>query len=266
MIGWLLFAERHWPRRARTQPEPERTLRNATLGVMSLAVVALMQRPLAQPLARHVAERGKGLAQNIPAPPWLRDVAAFLALDYTMYLWHIATHRVAWLWRLHLVHHIDLDMDASTALRFHAVDMAVSVPLRLLQIRVLGAGPRALAVWEGWFFTSVLFHHSNLRLSFDDALAHVLTTPGMHDIHHRADFAAQDRNFSSGLSVWDWWHGTIALRAVDAPLGVPGRGDAASQGLWRALALPFEAGRVEAGIVEAGIVEAGIVEAGPNSA
>jgi sterol desaturase/sphingolipid hydroxylase (fatty acid hydroxylase superfamily) len=238
-IAGLLAAERLWPRRVRTQAEPARSLRNAALGALSLAVVGAVQRPLAAPLAARVAARRQGLAQALPAPAWARDVAAMLLLDWTMYHWHVATHRVPLLWRLHLVHHSDRDMDASTALRFHALDMAVSVPLRLAQIRLLGVSPRALAVWEGFFFASVLFHHADLELPFDAALATVLTTPGMHDIHHRADAAALDSNYSSGISLWDRLHGTFSDTAPDVPIGVPGwlAGDVIE--LPALLALPF---------------------------
>ena len=221
-IGGLLLAERLWPKRVRTQPEPRRTLTNMALGATSLAVVMAVQRPLVLPLAARVAARQQGLAQQLPAP--LRDLAAMLLLDWSNYHWHVATHRIDWLWRLHLVHHSDRDMDASTALRFHAFDMGISSVLRLVQVRVLGVSPRALAQWEGLFFASVLFHHADLELPFDAPLAWLVTTPGMHDIHHRADAASLDANFSAGLSVWDRLHGSFADTAPAVPIGVQGVG------------------------------------------
>lgn len=234
-LAALLLAERRRPRRARTQAEPGRTLTNLALGGASLAVVATGQGG-AQRLAEQVAARRLGLAQVLPTR-LMRDAAAFMLLDYTMYLWHVATHRVPVLWRLHRVHHVDLDMDASTALRFHALDMALSIPLRRAQVRLLGVSPRALAVWEAFFGASVLFHHSNLRLAGDARLAWLLTTPGMHDIHHRAEIAATDSNWSSGLSLWDRLHGTLRLTPSDAPIGVPSYPDPI--GIEAALALPF---------------------------
>ena len=242
-ITGLLVAERLRPRRVRTQPQPQRSATNVALGVMSLAVVAGVQRPLATRLATQVAAQRLGLAQALGGPPWLRDAAAMLLLDWTNYHWHVATHLVAWLWRLHLVHHIDLDMDASTALRFHAADMLVSVPLRLAQVRLLGVSPRALEIWEGFFFASVLFHHADIDLPFDDRLAWLLTTPGMHDIHHRADLAASDSNFSAGLSLWDRLHGTFSRVQPPVPIGVPGYRDPTEMGFIDALAMPFAAQR-----------------------
>ena len=235
-VTGLFVAERLRPKRARGQPEPQRTLTNLALGVISLAVVAGVQQPLARRLAQQVAVRRQGLAQALAAPVWQRDLFAMLLLDWSMYHWHVATHRLPLLWRLHRVHHVDADMDASTALRFHALDMVVSVPLRLLQVRLLGVSPRALAVWEGFFFASVLFHHANIAIPGDARLAWLLTTPGMHDIHHRAAAAALDSNFSAGLSLWDRLHGTFSDRDWPEPIGVPG-GD--PQGFRAALALPF---------------------------
>jgi sterol desaturase/sphingolipid hydroxylase (fatty acid hydroxylase superfamily) len=247
-IGGLLIAERLRPRRPRTQPEPQRTITNLALGAMSLAVVATVQRPLALPLAGRVVARRQGLAQQLPGPAWLRDAAAMLLLDWSNYHWHVATHRVPALWRLHLVHHADGDMDASTALRFHAVDMLVSVPLRLAQVRLLGVSPRALTLWEGCFFGSVLFHHADLDLPFDAPLALVLTTPGMHDIHHRADAVSLDSNFSAGLSVWDRLHGTFSDVRSTAPIGVPG-GVADSNKLPAMLSLPWQDPPADSGAI-----------------
>ncbi len=237
-LGGLLVAERLWPRRVRTQAEPARTARNLALGALNALVIGGIQTPRAQRLAADVVLKRQGIAQQLPEP--LRDFAAFLLIDCSNYYWHIATHRVAILWRLHRVHHIDRDMDASTALRFHVVDMGISVGLRLAQVRLIGVSPRALAAWEGFFMASVLFHHADLDVPGDAALAWLVTTPGMHDIHHRADAGSLDSNYSAGLSVWDRLHGTFADTAPDVPIGVPG--DMAEQGLVAALLLPFEPG------------------------
>jgi len=239
----ILFAERQTPLRRQTQAEPSRLLRNAALGALSLGVVAAVESPVVRPLARRVETRGWGVAQRLPAPAWVRDAAAFLAMDYTTYLWHVLTHRVPALWRLHLVHHVDLDMDASTALRFHALDMAVSTPYRAAQVALAGASPRALRLWQAFFFVSVLFHHSNLRLPvrLERRIARVLTTPRMHGIHHSTVRSETDSNWSSGLSLWDHLHRTFRL---DVPqgrvqVGVPGYRDPAEIRLRPSLRMPF---------------------------
>ena len=236
----ILVTERRRPSRPITQPEPQRTARNVALGLGCMAVVTAVEKPLIARLTATVERRRIGIAQRLPAP--VRGVAAFLLLDWAMYGWHVATHRSPILWRLHLVHHSDRDMDASTALRFHFADMAVSLPFRLAQVAVAGAGPRAHKAWQSFFFLSVLFHHSRIKLPphAERLLSRVLTTPGMHDVHHRADPASLDSNWSSGLSIWDNLHGTFRRAAPDVPIGVPGCDPAL--GFTQLLALPLRSG------------------------
>jgi sterol desaturase/sphingolipid hydroxylase (fatty acid hydroxylase superfamily) len=222
----LFVLERRRPLRTRHQDEPERTLRNLAAGALSMAVIGLMQSPLVKPLAKRVAGQRLGIAQRLTGPEWLRDGAAFLLLDYTIYVWHVLTHKVPFLWRFHLVHHVDLDLDTTTALRFHALDMMLSIPWRAAQVRCCGASPWALQLWQTFFFVSVLFHHSNLRLplALERVLVRFITTPRLHGIHHSVVRGETDSNWSSGLSFWDWLHGTLR---VDVPqdavtIGVPG--------------------------------------------
>jgi len=239
----IFIAERRWPLREQTQPALRRAARNATLGAMSMAVVALVQTPVTQPLARAAERRRRGLVQRLPLPRWTQDALAFLLMDYTMYAWHVATHRSPVLWRFHLVHHVDLDLDSSTALRFHAADMAISVPYRMLQVVLIGTSPRALRIWQNWFFLSVLFHHSNVRLPMplERTIARFLTTPRMHGVHHTAVREATDSNWSSGLSLWDHLHGTFRLGEPqpDGPIGVPAYRSCDETRLLPSLTLPF---------------------------
>ena len=197
--------------------------------------------PVVQPLAARAERRRAGLVQRLPVPPIIRDALAVLAMDYTIYVWHVLTHKVPALWRFHLVHHIDLDLDSSTALRFHAADMLISVPWRAAQVALIGTSRRALAAWQAFFFASVLFHHSNLRLParLERTLSRVLTTPRMHGIHHAADRGQTGSNWSSGLSVWDHLHGTIRLDPPRARIGVPAYRRPHEIRLAPSLALPF---------------------------
>ena len=239
----LLLLERRAPLRQPTQREPTRSMRNLVMGALSMAVVALAEGPLVGRLAGVMERRRWGLVQRLPLPPALRDALAVLGMDYTIYVWHVLTHKVPFLWRFHLVHHLDLDLDSTTALRFHAVDMLISIPWRAAQVAVLGTSRRALSVWQGFFFASVLFHHSNLRLpaQLERCLAAVLTTPRMHGIHHSAVRAQTHSNWSSGLSLWDHLHGTFRLDVAqrDIRVGVPAYQDPAEARLGRSLAMPF---------------------------
>ncbi len=247
-VAAIAIGERRAPARRQTQREPRRTLRNLALGALNMAVVSAVEAPVVRRLARRAEARRTGLAQRLPLPAWARDALAFLLMDYTIYVWHVLTHKVPALWRLHLVHHVDLDMDASTALRFHAADMVVSTPWRAAQVAILGASPRALRWWQGFFLLSVLFHHSNLRLPgrLDRLLTLVLTTPRMHEIHHTAVRDRTDSNWSSGLSVWDRLHGTFRLdpgrpdpSRVAVGMGVPGYRDPAEVAFGPTLRMPF---------------------------
>lgn len=217
--------------------------RNLALGVLSMAVVSAIEDPVVKPLTHRASARRRGLVQRLPLPSAARDALAFLAMDYTIYLWHVLTHKIPALWRLHLVHHVDLDLDASTALRFHAADMLVSTPYRALQVAALGVSPRAFAAWRAFFFLSVVFHHSNLRLParWERRVSLLLTTPLMHAIHHTAARDRTDSNWSSGLSLWDRLHGTFRLDAPPAgsPIGVPGYREPSGIALRPSLTLPF---------------------------
>jgi len=239
----IVLSERRYPLRRPTQAEPRRTARNVTLGALALVTVQALENPVVQPLASCVERRRMGLAQRLPAPAWARDALAFLLLDYTIYAWHILTHRVPALWRFHLVHHLDMDLDSTTALRFHAADMAISVPYRAAQVALLGASPRALRLWRAFFFVSVLFHHSSLRLPFrlERILSRVLTTPRMHGIHHSSVRSQAETNWSSGLSLWDHLHGTFQLDVPQDSLriGVPAYRDPAELAVVPSLLMPF---------------------------
>src|SRR5439155_4858969 len=105
----------------------------------------IAEKPVTQPLTALVEQRRWGLLKRLALPAWLEVPLAVALLDYTLYIWHILVHKVRFLWRFHQPHHVDLDMDASTALRFHFGEMVLSVPWRALQIVLIGASPRALS-------------------------------------------------------------------------------------------------------------------------
>ena len=239
----ILIAERRRPLRRQTQTGPRRELTNLVLGIAAALAISLAETPVVEPLARRAASRRRGLVQRLPLPGWARDVVGVVLMDYTFYIWHVLTHKVPALWRLHLVHHVDLDMDASTALRFHALDMVVSAPWRFAQVALIGLSPRGVRLWRTFFFLSILFHHSNTRLPerWERRLARVLTTPRMHGIHHSAVEGQTNSNWSSGLSVWDHLHRTFRLDVdqADIAIGVPAYREPAEVALRPALALPF---------------------------
>ena len=239
----LSLTERRKPLRRPTQARTGRSASNLALGAISLATVALVEAPLTRPLAARAARKRSGLVQRFPLPAWARDAAAVLLMDYTIYLWHVATHKVPFLWRFHLVHHIDLDLDTTTALRFHGADMAISAPVRAAQVAAIGVSPRALGTWQRWFFLSILFHHSNVRLPkrFERILARFVTTPRMHGIHHSAVRDETGSNWSSGFAIWDHLHRTFRcdVPQSEIAIGVPAYRAPEDLGVKSSLALPF---------------------------
>jgi Fatty acid hydroxylase superfamily len=135
------------------------------------------------------------LLPRLRLPSLVETALAVLLLDYTLYIWHVLTHKVPLLWRLHRVHHSDLDLSASTALRFHFVEMIVSAPWRAAQVALIGVSPRQLSLWQTLTTMAILFHHSNIRLplAIERALARVVA-PRMHGIH-------LDRRARDGLKL-----------------------------------------------------------------
>lgn len=239
----VLAAESARPLRRVTQPRAARNARNAALGALSLAVAAPLQYLLLSPVAELVARHDLGLLGLVPLPAWAHVLAGVLLLDATLWPWHWACHRVPFLWRFHVVHHADLDMDASTALRFHFGEHALSTLWRVGQVLLLGVSPLALGLWQVLLCAAILFHHGNLRLphALERRLVHAIVTPRMHGIHHSVVTSEANSNFASLLSVWDRLFGTLRLNVPqdEVTIGVAPWRDPAELGLTRLLALPF---------------------------
>lgn len=239
----LVWLERRRPLRRETESKPTRTVRNLAVAALGAVTVQLAEQPVVRPVATWVERRRVGLLQRAELPRWLETVLAALLLDYTLFVWHILVHRVPWLWRFHQVHHADLDLDASTALRFHFGELAISVPWRVAQIVVLGVPPFALSVWQTALLVSILFHHSNVELPAraERRLGRILVTPRMHGIHHSIVPEEAGSNWSSGLSLWDRLHRTLRLNVPQeaVTIGVPAYRDARELVLPRILGMPF---------------------------
>ena len=209
-------------RRRQREPKLRRLQRNAAIGGLGAVAVQLCEQPIVLPLARYVERQRWGLLARLEVPSPVRTLLALVALDYTLYLWHIIVHRVPWLWRFHRVHHADLDLDASTAIRFHFGELIASVPWRAAQVALIGVDPRTLQLWQTLTLMSVAFHHSNVRLPerLEHQLGYFLVTPRMHGIHHSRVADQMDSNWSSGLSVWDRLHGTLRQDVPEEAIAV----------------------------------------------
>lgn len=239
----MLLLERLCPLRHMVEPKLRHVARNGVVAGVSLAFMTLLQAPLLAPLSRTVAEHHVGVLNAIALPRGVAVVVAILLLDYTLWFWHWANHRVPFLWRFHLAHHVDRDLDSSTALRFHFGELALSIGYRALQIAVIGADPWAVWLWQTLLFGAILFHHANVRLpvGFERVLVRFVVTPRMHGIHHSDRRDETDSNWSSLLSCWDYLHRTLVLDVPqrEITIGVAAWSRPEGITLGRVLALPF---------------------------
>ncbi|MET4073051.1 sterol desaturase family protein [Hymenobacter sp. UYCo722] len=235
----LLVLETRRPLRRRVRPRPERWLRNVGVAVPSLPAMRLTLLPAMVGLAQYLAPR-RPLLARVPEP--LRLTLEVLALDYIGYTWHRLLHAPL-LWRLHRVHHNDLDMDLTTAWRFHAGEMLASIPYRAGLPALLGVRPATVVGFEAVFEACTAFHHSNSRLpfGFEKQLAKLLVTPRAHGIHHSQVQRETDSNFGVVLTLWDRLHRTLRLNVPqqEVTIGVPAYSDPAAQTVVRLLALPL---------------------------
>jgi sterol desaturase/sphingolipid hydroxylase (fatty acid hydroxylase superfamily) len=242
-LGLLTWLERRRPLRKAVEPKLTRLARNLAIAAGTGLVLKAADTRLGSALAERVERRRLGLLKMVPLPRWLETALAVVLLDYTMYLFHVLNHRVPFLWRLHVVHHADRDLDASTGIRFHFAEFAVSMVWRTGQIVAIGVSPSALAIWQTAFVLEVLFHHSNVRLPLDveRALTRFVVAPRMHGIHHSTVEEETNSNFSSGLTVWDRLHGTLRLDVPqeEITIGVPELQKREDVTLGKMLALPF---------------------------
>jgi sterol desaturase/sphingolipid hydroxylase (fatty acid hydroxylase superfamily) len=243
VVGWfviLYWQEERHPLRRRVERRIPRLVRNGTVAGVTAAALHFVE-PLITRLAHTVGQQCWGIAPRLPCPSWMRNTVALLLMDYTLYVWHVLTHRVPFLWRLHLVHHVDPDLDVSTAVRFHVTEMLVSVLWRAAQVVLIGVTPGCLKAWQTITMLSVAFHHSNLRLSpaVERVLVRWIVTPRMHGIHHSTVPEETNSNWSSGLTLWDWLHGTLRLNIPQGAITIGAAGYRDPDGMMALLMLPF---------------------------
>ncbi|MGP6157402.1 MAG: sterol desaturase family protein [Vulcanimicrobiaceae bacterium] len=242
-----LLALRRFEKRRPLRPVTDDTIvrngRNLFVAALAALTAALVEEPLARRLTEAVERRRWGALKMLRLPPLLETLLVLVLLDYTQFAWHALKHHVPPLWRFHLVHHLDRDLDATTALRFHFGEVALSSAYRAAQIVLIGVAPLPFSLWQNLLLVSILFHHSNVELSeaWERRLAAVAVTPRLHGIHHAADRRLAGSNFSSGLTLWDRLHGTLRTEAFGEPLtiGVPAYTRDRDVAIGSILALPF---------------------------
>ncbi|MFC1510189.1 sterol desaturase family protein [Candidatus Omnitrophota bacterium] len=154
----------------------------------------------------HFSEKNSfGIVRILDVPLFAKGIIAFLLFDFWMYLWHRANHEIPFLWRFHRVHHNDIEMDTTTALRFHPMEMIFSSMLRLVVIPLIGIDVFVLVIYEMCLQLVVFFHHSNIGLQerWDRLIRLCIVTPNMHRVHHSKERDETDSNYSTIFSFWD---------------------------------------------------------------
>jgi sterol desaturase/sphingolipid hydroxylase (fatty acid hydroxylase superfamily) len=243
----LFLLERLFPLRRPRRPLAGQLLVNLTFAAIAFATVALTVRPAAEAMLGWTGRTSFGLLQLPAIPAALRPVLAFLLMDLTFYWWHRANHRIPLLWRFHNVHHIDPDLDVSTAFRFHFGELAFSSAFRVAQIGLIAPSPWVYGIYELVFQTGTLFHHSNVRLPIraERLLNRFLVTPRMHGIHHSQVKEETNSNYATVFSFWDRLHRTLRLNIPQSEIdiGIPGYAGDRENSLGNALLTPFRAQR-----------------------
>ena len=211
------------PRRPLTISRRSRWPSNLAVVFLNTLFVRALLPVTAVSMAMLAEERGWGLFPAFgPLPAWLVIPATVVLLDLAIYLQHVLFHAVPILWRLHRMHHADLDVDVTTGARFHPIEIVLSMLLKFGVIATLGAPPLGVLVFELLLSTGSLFNHGNLRLPqrADGILRWIVVTPDMHRIHHSVAPDETNRNFGFTLSWWDWIGGTYRAQPATGHAGM----------------------------------------------
>ncbi len=198
------------PRRRLTQPRWLRWYANLGVAALNTALVGLLVPLAPVALAVIAGSRGWGILNLVELPFWLEIVLAVVVLDLAIYLQHVLFHAVPALWRLHRMHHADLDFDVTTGTRFHPVEILVSVAIKMAAVVLIGPPAAAVLIFEVLLNGTSMFNHGNMRLParLDRVLRWVVVTPDMHRVHHSDVPAETDSNFGFNLPWWDRLFGT----------------------------------------------------------
>jgi sterol desaturase/sphingolipid hydroxylase (fatty acid hydroxylase superfamily) len=243
MAAWEIAAPRRRLEAARTS----RWFANVSITVIGTLLVRLIF--LIVPVSVSILARAKGwgLLNMFEMPAWLNIIAGVVLLDLVMYLQHVMFHIMPPLWRLHLVHHTDMDTDVTTGLRFHPFESIISTAIRLAAVSLIGPHPLAVVIFEIILNSAVMFNHGNVRMHerADRALRVAVVTPDMHRVHHSVNIWETTSNFGFILSWWDRVFGTYrpqpAAGHEEMKIGLAQYRDPNDLSLYRLLVLPVTA-------------------------
>jgi sterol desaturase/sphingolipid hydroxylase (fatty acid hydroxylase superfamily) len=247
MALWELIG----PRRRQTVGRTARWPNNLGVVLVDTILVRILFQITAVGLALAAEERGLGLFNVLAVPAWASIPAAVLVLDLAIYFQHVLFHAVPALWRLHRMHHADLEFDVTTGLRFHPIEILLSMLIKLAVIAAIGAPAAAVLIFEVLLNATSMFNHSNVRIrqSVDRVLRWFVVTPDMHRVHHSIVPNETNSNFGFNLPWWDRLFGTYRSQPTDGhdgmTIGIEQFRDPRELGLVRMLLQPFRGGAGE---------------------
>jgi sterol desaturase/sphingolipid hydroxylase (fatty acid hydroxylase superfamily) len=218
----MLLWEGCRPRRPLSRPRQERWVTNLGLTLLNTVLVRVTVGGVAYTAAVFAADQGVGLLHWRPLPAWAAAAMTVLVLDFTIYFQHVLFHAVPVLWRLHRMHHADLDVDATTGLRFHPLEILISLGLKAAVVVLLGAVPWAVVAFEILLNAASVFNHGNVALPerHDRWLRWIVVTPDMHRIHHSTRAVETNANFGFSVSWWDRLCGTYCAQPMLGHVGM----------------------------------------------
>ena len=198
------------PRRPLTSAKAVRWFSNLAITVLNPAVVYLIFPIMPVGMALLARESGWGVLNHMDLPYWFEVAVGVMVLDLTIYLQHVMFHTIPVFWRLHMMHHTDLDFDVTTGLRFHPIEMILSMGIKLSAVVLIGAPPLAVLLFEVLLNATSMFNHGNIRLPLriDRKLRLLVVTPDMHRVHHSVTIRETNSNFGFNLPWWDRLLGT----------------------------------------------------------
>ena len=233
------------PRRILTTSKASRWFANLMIIGLNPLSVRLVFPILPAAMALLATEHQWGLLNNVDLPYWLEVSIGVFALDLAIYLQHVLHHAVPALWRLHMVHHADLDYDLTTGLRFHPIEIIISMGIKLMMVAALGPTALAVVIFEVALNASAMFNHSNIHIprSVDRILRRFVVTPDMHRVHHSVIIHETNSNYGFNLPWWDRLFGTYKDQPdkghTDMIIGLSQFRDPRKLTLPRLLILPF---------------------------
>jgi sterol desaturase/sphingolipid hydroxylase (fatty acid hydroxylase superfamily) len=216
-LGALLFfliLELLVPYRSNSVSKFKRWINNLSMTLFNSIIITLIFSAAIVNTALYAQSQQLGLLNILEIPTWLKVLVTVAFMDLIIYIWHLLNHEMPFLWRFHRVHHSDLNMDVSTATRFHVVELVISAVIKISIIFFLGAGPLGVMIFEGTLVLCAQFSHSSLKVPrwFETLYWILFVPPSMHRIHHSVVIKERDTNYGTIFSFWDRILGTLLTR------------------------------------------------------